>query len=189
MLLAGGMSDPASIAVALGSAACFLLLMASGALRAEAGSMRLRELLVDRPFYLLGVLAVFIAVGATASSAAKLGLLLFSSIYLVALGMAAHALRQHLKARGLGVYASRGDQLYILLGAIAVPAALVVLDAMSSNPVGGPSSMVAVFNVLNLLYPPLLMVASRPFREPLRLRLVRPRPTVPAVVAEDAVAA
>lgn len=193
MLLAGGMSDPTSIAVALGSAAAFLLLVAGGALRGEAGAFRLREWLLDRPFYLLGAVAVFVAVGAVFGGAAKLGLVLFSALHLMALANVAYALRRYLAAQGLGVFQSRADQLFILLGCTGGAAFLVFLDAVGSGSgagsAGTPAMLVAILNILNLLYPPLLLVAARPFRAPLRLRLARRRPTVPAVVSDDAVPA
>lgn len=171
MLLFGGMRDPVSLAVVVVSLGAFVLLVRGGALRATA-SRTIREFLIERPLYLVAAVILFLAAGAAFPAMANIGLALFSGIFLASLLLVAWRLVAHVQAEGVGVFRSRADQLFILL-AITVPGALLVfIDAWSAG-VGNPAPTVAAVNWLCLAYPPLLLLASKPFREPLQLRKVK----------------
>src|SRR5581483_1497856 len=169
-----GMQDPTSIAVVLVTTAGFLLAMATGALRTKTeGPNALRQHLVDRPLYLLAILTVFMVASAAVPGSANAGLILFSALYLASIAWIFVCLRRHLKATGSGYFSSGADQLVLLLGGAGFLSLLVFIDALSQGldlpGVGAPNSAVGLFNVLQILYPVFLLVAARPFREPLRL--------------------
>lgn len=172
MLLLGGMRDPVSLVVVALSAGCFALFASMGALRATS-SRSMREFLLERPFYLVAALLLFLTVGAAIPALANIGLGLFSGTFLASLGLLAWRLVAYVQESGLGVFRARADQALLLL-AIAIPAAaMVFFDSLRLGGVGNGGASVAMVNWLCLAYPALLLLATRPLREP--LRLARPK--------------
>lgn len=172
LLLVGGMTDPTSIVVALLATAGFLLVLASGALRSEATDRKTAaRWLLERPIYLLVLLVVLLAAGSFVQSAANIGFFVFSGLYFAGLVLCIVRLHQHVRRSRVGTFASGADQTYLLLGLMAVLAGIVFLDTFIGAGVGVPASVGALFNWIQLLYPPLLLVAARPFREQLQLPL------------------
>lgn len=170
LLLLGGL-DPIGILVTFGSLGTFLALMAGGALRADS-SRTMKEFLVERPLYLVAALVALVVVAALVPSMEGFALLLFASTWFGGLLMSAKRLVEHVRAQGEGVWKSRADQLLVVLALAGFFSLLVFLDALlpivNGSTLGSPSALVAVCTWVNLLYPVLVMVASRPFREPLR---------------------
>lgn len=186
LLLLGGL-DLVSGLVTLGSLLMFIVLMAGGALKADS-SRNMKQFMLERPLYLVAALVLLIALAPFFAPAEDMGLRLFSLVYIGGIVFAAVRLAQHLQAEDTGVMEARADQAFILFGLMFVGAGLVFLDAwlplFGAASVGGSSATVAVANWLNLAYPPLLMLAVRPFREPLRW----PRRGRAPVVGEGVVA-
>ncbi len=184
LLLYGGL-DPISIAVTFGSLGAFILLLATGALKANS-SRNMRQFIVERPLYLLAAFIVLILLAALVPSAEVVALLLFAALWFGGLTFVGLRLHEHLREDKKPVWGSRADQLYLVLGLSAFFSLFVLLDALipvlagdDAVTTGTPESFVAVCTWMNLLYPGLVMVASRPFREPLRLRFWRKAPADP----------
>ncbi len=177
ILLVGGL-DPISILVTFASLGSFIALIAFGGLTISTKGTRF-EFFLERPMYLIGALVGIILVAPAFGFLTNFGLGLFSALYLVAIGLAGYRLVRHMTETGQGPIASRADQPLILFAVVGVCAFLVFIDAwipmFGADPVGGPAMTVAVANWMNLFYPPLLMLTTRPFREPLR------KPRVPSV--------
>jgi hypothetical protein len=179
LLLLGGL-DVFSIVVTLVAVAGFILVLRSGALKTDA-SRNLKQFALERPIYLVALLFAFAIVAPALSIVENIGLRVFSAAYLGGLIFAGVRLAQHLKAEGVGVRASGADQVYVLLGMTGFAAFLVFADAwlpmFGTDPIAGNSFSIAAVNWLNLLYPPLLLLAVRPFRDPLRNPLTRAPPS------------
>ncbi|MEA3204301.1 MAG: hypothetical protein QOI63_1981 [Thermoplasmata archaeon] len=193
LLLLGGGLDPVSIGVTVGCVAAFALLMAGGALR-TTGSRTVRELFLERPLYLVAALVLFVGFAGLLPALENAGLAVFSACWLVAVGLAAHRWRQHVREARLDLWKSKADQPFLVFGLVGIAALAVFLDAFlpllagHSASLGTPSGLVAVGSWLSLLYPPMVLVATKPFREPLSFRFKRAQkaPAVPAVVPADA---
>lgn len=171
LLLLGGL-DLVSVLVTFGSLATFVGLLATGALRADS-SHTLKEFLLERPLYLVAALIVLIVVAALVPSAEGFALLLFAALWFGGLAVASARLLEHVRAQGLGIWGSRADQLLIVFALSGFFSALVLLDALlpifaDGATLGSPSGLVAVSTWANLAFPVLVLVASRPFRDPLR---------------------
>lgn len=187
LLLLGGL-DLVGILVTFGSLACFVGLLATGALRADS-SRTMKEFLLERPLYLVGGLIVLIAVAALVPAAEGLALLLFAALWFGGLALVAARLVEHVRATGQTTWEARADQLVIVLVLAGFFSALVFLDALlpifaDGATLGSPAMLVAVCTWMNLLYPALVLVASRPFRDP--LRWVRREPAAPVTAARRA---
>ncbi len=173
LLLVTGMTDPVSLMVVVGLVAQFAFLFASGAYDVDPRIRRgTKEILVDRPLYLVAGL-IGLAVLATAiPTAVNTGFLLFSGLQLAGVALVWLRLREHLRQTGQTAWAARADQLFLLLPIIAIANLAVVIDAFGSLTglvsVGNPSGTVALVNWINLAYPPILMLATKGLREPLR---------------------
>jgi hypothetical protein len=77
------------------------------------------------------------------------------------------------RSEGLSFWHSRADQMLVVFGMAGVFSSLVFLDALlpllaDGMTLGSPAELVAVSNWMNLLFPGFILLASRPFREPLR---------------------
>lgn len=177
--------DPISILVGLGALAQFLFLMGLGTLRPDpAYSRNLAAFLMERPLYVVFGLVAFLAAGSVFAPATSFALALFSGLQVAGLALVAWRLREYLAERKTRVYAARADQLALVLVITAIPALMVFVDALAmlgyGGGVGNGSATVALANWMNLAYPTLLMVAARPFREPIGRRrgdpLRAPRP-------------
>lgn len=171
LLLLGGL-DPISILVTFGSLATFIGLLATGALRADS-SHSMKEFLLERPLYLVAGLIVLMVVAALMPSVEGFALLLFSTLWFGGLAVSAARLIEHVRVQGGGIWGSKADQLLIVFAIAGFFSALVFLDALlpilaDGATLGSPSMLVAVCTWANLLYPVLVLVASRPFRDPLR---------------------
>lgn len=187
LLLVGGL-DPISIVVTFASLASFLVLMAGGALRPDA-SRNMKEFLVERPIYLVVVLVAFLVLGQLIGAAESFGLAVFAAAYMFGLGFAAYRLLRHVRATTPGgglraVVKSRADQAFLVFGLVGIAAVLVFWDAwaplLGGSTIDSRGVFVAGANWVNLLYPPLLMLATKPFRAPLKWRReapARPEPT------------
>lgn len=196
LLLLGGF-QPAILVVTLASFAAFVALLWTGALRADS-SRSMKEFVLERPLYLVLALVVLALAAPLLSIVANVGFALFSAVYLASLVLVAVRLWQHLQATGQGVLASKADQTFIALGLVGISTFLIFADAWGSILfgawIGGTAMSVATVNWVNLLYPPLMLVATRPFREPLQWPQRRrtpsqtPAPTA-APTAGEAVAA
>lgn len=196
LLLLGGL-DPIGIVVTFASLLAFVLMLSSGALRATS-SRNVKQFLLERPLYFVGLLVVLIGVAAVMPSIEGFGLLLFAGLWFGGLAYATVLLLRHLRETGQGVLRSRADQLLMVFGLVAFFSLLVFLDALlpiiagDGTTTGSPAALVAVGTWMNLLYPGMVLVASRPFREPLRnpLRRAHPDPmAAPAPAMRDPVAA
>ncbi len=166
MLLAGGMTDPISIVVALLATAGLLLVLTTGALRVPPTErMTARQWLLERPIYLLVILVVCAAAGSFVQGAPNIGLSVFSALFAASIVLCIVRLKAHLDATRAGVFASGADQTFMLLGMVGVMAFIVFADSLSAGGIGTPGPIVAILNWVQLLYPPLLLVAARPFRE------------------------
>lgn len=182
LLLYGGL-DPISIAVTLGSATAFVLLLATGALKADS-SRTMKEFFLERPLYLLAGLIVLIVLAAIVPSVEGFALLAFAALWFGGLALGAKRLVEYLRDEGKTVWASRADQLFLVFALAAFFGALVFLDALlpilaNGATLGSPAMLVAVCTWMNLLYPGLVLVASRPFREPLRVKFWKREPAGP----------
>jgi hypothetical protein len=175
MLLLGGMRDPISVAVVVLSLGSFAILATMGALRTTS-SRTMKEFLLERPFYLIAGVILAIGLGALVPTAAKLGLGVFSAVLLASLLLLGYRLVRYVDAQGVGVFRAKADQMFLLL-LIVVPATLAVLyDAVVAGGLGNPPATVAAVNWIGLAYPALLLLASRPLREPLQLVRVKRAP-------------
>jgi hypothetical protein len=171
LLLLGGL-DLVGVLVTFGSLACFVGLLATGALRADS-SRTMKEFLLERPLYLVGGLVLLVAVAALVPAAEGIALLLFAALWFGGLALVGARLAEHVRATRQTVWQARADQLLIVLGMAGFFSALVFLDALlpvlaGGATLGSPAMLVAVCTWVNLLYPALVLVASRPFRDPLR---------------------
>jgi hypothetical protein len=171
LLLYGGL-DPISIAVTLASLASFVLLLATGALKADA-SRNMKEFFLERPLYLVAGLIALIVLAAIVPTVEGFALLLFAAAWFGGLGLAAKRLAEHVREEGTGFWRSRADQLLITFVLAGFFSLLVLLDALlplmnDGDTLGSPSGLVAVSTWANLLYPAFVLIASRPFREPLK---------------------
>jgi len=174
MLLAGGMRDPVSIAIALLAVAGFLLVFATGALRTErTARLTARQVILERPIYLLVLLVLFLAAGSFVESATNIGFFLFSALYVGGIVLCMVRLQAHLRATGQSAFATGADQLFVLLGLVGLMGMLVFLDTFLPRGVGVPSSIGAILNWVQLTFPALLLLAARPFREKLNLPRMR----------------
>lgn len=178
LLLLGGL-DIISIAVTLVAVAGFIAVLRSGALRTDS-SRDLKQFALERPMYLVALLFLFAVIAPALSIVENLGLRIFSTIYLGSLVFVGIRLLQYLAAEGLGTRRSGADQVFILLALAGFAGALVFADAwlplFGIDPVSGPSFLVAAVTWMSLLYPPLLLWAVRPFRDPLHNPLKRGEP-------------
>jgi hypothetical protein len=170
LLMIGGL-DPISIAVTLLSLASFILLLATGALRADS-SRTMKEFFLERPLYLVVALAAFIVLASAVPNIEAFALLLFAAAWFGGLGLVGFRLVEHVRSTGQSFWQSKADQLLVVLAMTGFFSALVFLDALlplvaDGTTVGSPSALVAVGSWMNLLYPGLILLASRPFREPL----------------------
>jgi hypothetical protein len=171
LLMIGGL-DPISLVVTLLSLATFLSLLATGALKADS-SRTIKEFMLERPLYLLAALAVFVVLAAIVPSVEGFALLVFATAWFGGLALTATRLIEHVKAQGLSFWDSKADQLLVVFGVSGFFSALVFLDALLPILFGGatlgtPSELVAVGTWMNLAFPALILIASRPFREPLK---------------------
>lgn len=172
LLLYGGF-NPISLAVTFGSLGAFIVLLASGALKATS-SRTIKEFLVERPLYLVAGLVVLIVLAALVPSIEGFALLAFAALWFGGLARVATRLVELLRHEDKSVWAARADQLLIVLVLSGFFSALVFLDALlplmaDGATLGSPAMLVAVCTWMNLLYPGLVLVAARPFREPLKL--------------------
>ncbi len=187
LLLYGGL-DPISIAVTLSSFGAFVAMLATGALKADA-SRTMKEFLLERPLYLVAGLVVLVFLAAAVPSVEGFALLLFATAWFGGLVLAALRLVEHVQAHDLGFWRSKADQLLIVFGLAGVFSALVFFDALlpivsDGATLGSPAMVVAVSTWANLLYPAFVLLASRPFREPLKWpsrkgRAPEPKPNAP----------
>ena len=180
LLLYGGL-DPVSIAVTLLAVAAFVALLGSGALDADS-ARSMKEFVLERPLYLVGALVAFIVAAALVPSAEGFGLLLFATAWFGGLALCTARLLEHVRAQGQSFFASRADQLLIVFAMAGFCSALVFLDALLPIVAGGatlgsPAGLVALSSWVGLLYPGLVLVASRPFRAKLRRPFGKPAPT------------
>lgn len=170
LLLMGGL-DPISLLVTFASLATFILLLATGALKADS-SRTMKEFLLERPLYLVAALVVLIVIASIVPSIEGFGLLLFATLWFGSLVMATTRLIEHVRSEGKGVWTSRADQLLIVFGIAGFFSSLVFLDAilpiLADTTLGSPSMLIAACTWANLLYPVFVLIASRPFRDPLR---------------------
>lgn len=170
LLLLGGL-DLVSVLITFGSLATFVGLMATGALRADS-SRSMKEFLLERPLYLVVGLLVLMVLAAIVPSAEGFALLLFAGLWFGGLVVASARLLEHVRGQGQGIWGSRADQLLIVFAVSGFFSSLVFLDALlpifADTTLGSPAGLVAVCTWANLFYPVLVMVASRPFRDPLR---------------------
>lgn len=171
LLMVGGL-DPVSIIVTLLSLAAFFLMLATGALRADS-SRTIKEFMLERPLYLVVALAAFVALAAVVPNIESFALLLFATAWFGGLGLTALRLVEHVRTEGLSFWKSKADQMLVVFGMAGFFSSLVFLDALlpliaNGATLGSPSELVAVANWMNLLFPGFILLASRPFREPLR---------------------
>ncbi|HEX2066259.1 MAG TPA: hypothetical protein VHI93_05535, partial [Candidatus Thermoplasmatota archaeon] len=115
LLLLGGGLDAVSIAVTAGCTVAFLALLAGGALRTTS-SRSARELFLERPLHLVAGLFLFIGCAGLLPALENAGLLLFSAVWLAAIGLAAHRWRQHVRAAGLDLWRAKADQPFVAFG-------------------------------------------------------------------------
>ena len=192
LLLLGGGLDPISIAVTLGCVLAFVALLAGGALRTTT-SRTMKEFFLERPLYLVALLALFIGFAGLLPALENGGLLLFSACWLGAIGLVAYRWREHVRAAGMPVWSSKADQPFLVFGMVGLAAVAVFLDALlpvlagKDTTLGMPSAAVAVCSWLSILYPPMVLLVTRPFREPLSFRRqAKPaKVAVPEVVPAD----
>jgi hypothetical protein len=181
LLLVGGL-DPISIAVTASSLLVFIALILGGAFNGEVPSSSWKEFLMERPIYLLAILATFIVVASVLPSAEGLGLSLFAGAYLAGMTVAIVRLVAHVRATGENPMKSRADQAFLVLGFTVVFAFLVFWDALipllGGSESSTPAPIVALGSWIQLLYPVTLMVATRPLREPLSWGRLLRRPVV-----------
>lgn len=171
LLLYGGL-DPISIAVTVASLGSFVLLLMTGALKADA-SRTMKEFVLERPLYLVAGLVLLIVLAAVVPTVEGFALLLFAGAWFGGLGLAAKRLAEHVQEEGIGFWRSRADQLLLTFAIAGFFSLLVLLDALlpllnEGDTLGSPSGLVAVSTWANLLYPAFVLIASRPFREPLK---------------------
>ncbi|MEA3137111.1 MAG: hypothetical protein QOC71_1392 [Thermoplasmata archaeon] len=171
LLMVGGL-DPISLVITLLSLATFLLLLLTGALRADS-SRTMKEFMLERPLYLIVALAAFVVLAAVMPSVESFALLAFATAWFGGLALTATRLVEHVGATGQSFWKSRADQLLIVFGMSGFFSALVFLDALlplvaNGATLGSPPELVAVANWMNLLFPAFILLASRPFREPLK---------------------
>jgi hypothetical protein len=171
LLMVGGL-DPISLVITLLSLATFLLLLLTGALRADS-SRTMKEFMLERPLYLIVALAAFVVLAAVMPSVESFALLAFATAWFGGLALTATRLVEHVGATGQSFWKSRADQLLIVFGMSGFFSALVFLDALlplvaNGATLGSPPELVAVANWMNLLFPAFILIASRPFREPLK---------------------
>jgi hypothetical protein len=169
--MVGGL-DPISLVVTLLSLATFLLLLLTGALRADS-SRTMKEFMLERPLYLIVALAAFVVLAAVMPSVESFALLAFATAWFGGLALTATRLVEHVGATGQSFWKSRADQLLVVFGMSGFFSALVFLDALlplvaNGATLGSPPELVAVANWMNLLFPAFILLASRPFREPLK---------------------
>jgi hypothetical protein len=176
MLLASGMRDPVSMAVALLSLSAFFLVASGGALRASS-SRNVREFLVERPIYLVAAVVLFLIGGSFFNPIARAGMVLFAGLYFGGLAFLFYRLVAYARESGRGLFGARVDQPLLVLAMMLVAAFFVLFDAFPGAGIGNSESSVAILNWLNLGYPVLILVATRGLREPLAFRgVLRARP-------------
>jgi hypothetical protein len=189
LLLLGGGLDPISIAVTFGSLGSFIVLIGLGALRTQS-KHNWREFLLERPIYLIAGAILLIALAPIFSPVENVGLRLFATAYLAGMGLAAYRLYEHVRASGKSILASRADQAFLMFGMTGAAALMVFLDAwlpaFGSQGVGSSTLVVAVSNWVNLFYPALLLIATRPFRQPLGWTRTTVDPAAPTPAATPA---
>lgn len=179
LLLYGGL-DPISIIVTLGSLACFIVLLATGALKADS-SRSMKEFLIERPLYLIAGLVVAIVLAAIVPSIEGFALLVFATLWFGSLSLATARMVEHLRETKQGIWEGRADQIFLVFGLAGFFSSLVFLDALlplfsgGETTTGSPATLVAISTWMNLLYPVLVLIAARPFRDPLNFRLRRSR--------------
>ncbi|MEA3165767.1 MAG: hypothetical protein QOJ26_633, partial [Thermoplasmata archaeon] len=123
--------------------------------------------------YLIVALAAFVVLAAVMPSVESFALLAFATAWFGGLALTATRLVEHVGATGQSFWKSRADQLLVVFGMSGFFSALVFLDALlplvaNGATLGSPPELVAVANWMNLLFPAFILLASRPFREPLK---------------------
>jgi hypothetical protein len=156
LLLYGGL-DAVSLLVTFGSLTCFILLLATGALKADS-SRTLKEFVIERPLYLVGALVFAIVAAAAIPSLEAVALLLFATVWFGGLVFSTVRLVEHVRASGGGIFRMKADQVFIVFAITAYVSALVFLDALvpllaNGATLGSPAVVVAVSTWMNLLYP------------------------------------
>lgn len=173
ILLLGGL-DWKSMVFMAATGLQFAFLLGSGALRANS-SRNMKEFFLERPLYLVGALVVFMAFGPIFGFLENVGLLLYAGLWVASYALIFLRLRDHLHATKQGIWASRADQVVMLAVLGGGFALLVFLDALlpyfNGATTQSPLALVATVTWVSLAYPALLLLATRPFREPLQ----RPR--------------
>lgn len=181
ILLLGGL-DLIGIAVTVAGIIGFILMLRSGALEASS-SRNMKEFLLERPMYLVAVLAIIVFLAPLFGPVENAGLRLFSFLFVGSLGFAAYELARWCKDTETPYRKSGADQVFMLLGIVGFAAMMVFFDAWSGlTGATAPATpmTVAVANWLNILYPALMLLVARPFRErlhsPFNLKLADDQP-------------
>jgi hypothetical protein len=182
LLIYGGL-DPISIVVTLLALAAFIAMLATGALEANS-SRTMKEFVLERPIYLVAALVLLIVMAALMPTVEGFALTMFAAAWFGGLVLCTRRLLEHVRAQGQGVWGSRADQLLIVFALAGFFSALVFLDALlpliaNGATLGSPAGLVAVSSWMGLLYPGLVLLASKPFRAPLR----KPKRAVPSATA------
>lgn len=170
MLLLGGL-NVVSILVVAASFLSFILLMATGALSTKS-SRNMKEFFLERPLYLIGLLGLLLLLAPLFSVLETIGLFLFSMVYLGGAVFATVRLVQFYKIQGKPFMESGVDQVFIALGINIATSSVIFLDTLLFV-AGGPAlfgasmASVAIANWLSLLYPALVLLATRGIREPM----------------------
>ena len=187
LLLLGGL-DPVSIAVTFLSLGSFVLLLSAGALRTTS-SRTAWDFVLERPIYLIAAFVLLLVVGQAVDPLQDIGLGVFATALLAGIVLCAVRLLAHVRQEHGGSVLRAGADQALLLFALAGFGAFcvsydAVADALVGDTLGFSAATVAMMNWLNLLYPPLVLLATRGLREPLRLPWRRaPRP-LPAATAK-----
>lgn len=175
LLLAFGM-DVISILVGLAALGQFLFLLSFGFLRPDPKySRNLKSFLVERPLYLVFGLIGFLLLGTLFAPSTNVALALFSALQVTGLVLVALRLMEHVRSLGIGIMAAKADQMVLVLAFTGLPALAVFWDAVvplfGGPTLGNPAASVALVNFINLGFPAMLVIASRPFG----IRLSTPR--------------
>ena len=184
LLLWGGL-DPISILVTALALGGFVAMVATGALRATS-SHTMKEFFLERPLYLLAPFVLLVVLAALMPASIEgVALLLFATCWFGSLALCAARLVEHVRSQGKTLWQAHADQLLIVFSLAGFFSALVFLDALlpilaDGATLGSPSGLVAVSTWMGLLYPALVLLASRPFREPLRRPKLEKRDPVAA---------
>lgn len=170
LLLTGGL-DALSIVVVVASFVSFILLLTTGAL-STTSSRNMKEFFLERPLYLIAVVALLALLTPLLTSVATVGLVLFASVYLGGMVFAGVRLWQYYQLQDRPFMKSGVDQVFIALGLAGLTSFVIFLDTWlfvlgGGAVAGGSMAIVALCNWVNLLYPGLILLATRPIRDPL----------------------